>query len=149
MSIALRSIINKRLKAMEAGERIQDDLLGILLQSNSEEIKANKNMKSGLSVDDIIEECKLFYLAGQETTSTLLVWTMILLSQHTEWQERAREEVLQTFGNRTPDIDGLNHLKIVSFSSSLTKLRTCQYSNLLCFFFCLFDFFVFGFCSLI
>lgn len=85
---ALRRIINKRLKAMEAGDCVQDDLLGILLQSNSEEIKANKNLKSGMSVDDIIEECKLFYLAGQETTSTLLVWTMILLSQHTDWQDR-------------------------------------------------------------
>ncbi|KAK1397186.1 Secologanin synthase [Heracleum sosnowskyi] len=111
---ALRSIINKRLKAMEAGECIQDDLLGILLQSNSEEIKANKNMKFGMSVDDIIEECKLFYLAGQETTSTLLVWTMILLSQHTDWQERAREEVLQAFGKKTPDIEGLNRLKVLN-----------------------------------
>lgn len=118
---ALRSIINKRLKAMEAGECIQDDLLGILLQSNSEEIKANKNMKFGMSVDDIIEECKLFYLAGQETTSTLLVWTMILLSQHTDWQERAREEVLQAFGKNTPDVDGLNHLKVVSSSYVLIK----------------------------
>ncbi|KAL8103975.1 hypothetical protein AgCh_028261 [Apium graveolens] len=87
---ALRSIINKRLKAMEAEEYIHDDFLGILLQSNSEEIKANKNMKFGMSVDEIIEECKLFYLDGQETTSTLLVWTMILLSQHTDWQECAR-----------------------------------------------------------
>ncbi|KAL8092485.1 hypothetical protein AgCh_034675 [Apium graveolens] len=111
---ALKTIINKRLKAMQAGECIYDDLLGILLDSNSSEIKENRNMRHGMSVDDVIEECKLFYFAGQETTSNLLVWTMILLSQHSYWQERAREEVLQAFGSNKPDLNGLNHLKVVN-----------------------------------
>ena len=112
---ALRSMINKRLMAMKVEEYIHDDLLGLLLKSNSEEIKENKNMKYGMSVDEVIEECKLFYFAGQETTSNLLTWAMVLLSQHSDWQERAREEVLQVFGNDKPDLDGLNRLKLVSF----------------------------------
>ncbi|XP_019193427.1 PREDICTED: cytochrome P450 CYP72A219-like isoform X3 [Ipomoea nil] len=94
---SILGMIDKRIKAIEAGESRNYDLLGIM------------------SMDEIIEECKLFYFAGQETTSTLLVWTMILLGKHLEWQERAREEILQVIGTtEEPDSDKLNQLKIVT-----------------------------------
>ncbi|KAD2804549.1 hypothetical protein R6Q59_029996 [Mikania micrantha] len=112
----IKRIIDKRLVAMKDGETIKnDDLLGILLDSNNKEIKGHGNStKFGLTIDQVIEECKLFYFAGQETTGTTLTWTMILLSQHTDWQTRAREEVLHVFGHKTPDINSLNHLKIIN-----------------------------------
>lgn len=112
----LTEIIDKRKKAMEAGESPKDDLLGILMDSNfkaSQSIGSQKQQQA-MSFQDMIDECKLFYFAGQETTSVLLVWTMILLSKHQDWQTRAREEVLATFGTNQPDLEGLNRLKIVS-----------------------------------
>ncbi|KAL2931746.1 hypothetical protein RDABS01_037156 [Bienertia sinuspersici] len=120
MHTSLSAIINKRKEAIEAGEQVKADLLGILLDSNSKETQQavannnNKNQHFGMSLDEVIDECKLFYLAGQETTSTLLVWTMILLSKHQDWQAQAREEVLQMFGNNVPDFESLSHLKIVT-----------------------------------
>ncbi|KAK1419749.1 hypothetical protein QVD17_29055 [Tagetes erecta] len=111
---SIKSIIDKRVVAMKAGEASHDDLLGILLHSNYKEIKQCENNNFGLSIEDIIEECKLFYFAGQETTGNMLVWTMILLAKHSEWQARAREEVLRVFGDIKPNVDGLSQLKIIN-----------------------------------
>ncbi|KAL1213136.1 Cytochrome P450 72A15 [Cardamine amara subsp. amara] len=109
IEVILGGIIDKRLRAREAGEAPSEDLLGILLESNSREAKGN-----GMSIKEVMEECKLFYFAGQETTAVLLVWTMIMLSQHQDWQVRAREEVKQVFGDEEPDTEGLNQLKVMT-----------------------------------
>ncbi|CAL5403815.1 unnamed protein product [Camellia sinensis] len=91
---ATRVIIDKRLKAMKEGETSKGDLL------------------DGMTVEEAIEECKLFYIVGQETMLIFLVWTMILLSRHQNWKQCAKEEVLKAFGKDKPNSDGLNHLKI-------------------------------------
>ncbi|KAG9146081.1 hypothetical protein Leryth_022161 [Lithospermum erythrorhizon] len=107
IDVSITNVINRRI-AMKAGETRFDDLLGILLEPN---LKENEDK---MSIHEIIQECKLFYFAGQETTSILLVWTMVLLGKHPEWQERAREEVLQKFGFEKPGLEDLNQLKIVT-----------------------------------
>ncbi|GMH14188.1 hypothetical protein Nepgr_016029 [Nepenthes gracilis] len=112
----LKSIIHKRKEAMEIGEDAKEDLLGILMQSSSNNVKKHGSdiHHLGLTINEVIDECKLFYIAGQETTSMLLVWTLIMLSKHQDWQARAREEVLRTFGHNKSSFGELNHLKIVT-----------------------------------
>ncbi|XP_011029497.1 PREDICTED: cytochrome P450 CYP72A219-like [Populus euphratica] len=104
---ALRNIIHKKEQAMQNGDSGDADLLSLLLQSSDD---ADNDMK----IEDVIEECKLFFFAGQETTANLLTWTLIVLSMHPDWQEKAREEVLQICGKRTPDIDSIKQVRIVS-----------------------------------
>ncbi|KDP34034.1 hypothetical protein JCGZ_07605 [Jatropha curcas] len=99
----LRDMIHKKEQASSSNL----DLLGLLLQYKNEP-------DSDLTNEDIIEECKLFYFAGQETTAHWLTWTMIVLAMNPNWQEKAREEVLQICGKKIPEIDHLNRLKIVT-----------------------------------
>ncbi|XP_075522228.1 LOW QUALITY PROTEIN: cytochrome P450 CYP749A22-like [Primulina tabacum] len=67
-----------------------------------------------ISVEDIVDECKTFYFAGHETTTSLLTWTILLLVVDEEWQEKARKEVTQLFGDQNPTVDGIARLKIMN-----------------------------------
>jgi cytochrome P450 len=110
----LRDMIRRKEQSMRDGELDNNDLLGLLLQ-------CKEQSNNGMTVDDVIEECKLFYFAGQETTATLLTWTMILLSMHPNWQEKARDEVLRISAKKTLDFEAINHLKIVSSFLNVPK----------------------------
>jgi len=110
----LKGIITKKERAMKNGHADDGDMLVLLLQSNINESKDSGSSKPMMTMDDIIGELKLFYFAGMETTSVLLTWTLIVLSKHSEWQDRAREEVLRVFGKKQPDLDGTHQLKVVT-----------------------------------
>ncbi|KAK8937549.1 Secologanin synthase [Platanthera guangdongensis] len=111
----LRSMIEKRERTIKSGEKVGDDLLSLLIESNLKLFKEyGKSKNGGMTTEEVIAECKLFYFAGQETANALLNWTIVLLSMNPSWQERAREEVRQVFGENSPAFDGLNQLKIVN-----------------------------------
>lgn len=111
----LKELIHKKEQAIKMGQSSNDDLLGLLLQSSNSYSEGESNSKNGgLTIEEVMEECKLFYLAGQETTAVWLTWTMIILAMNPIWQEKAREEVLQMCGKNTPNFENTNHLKIVT-----------------------------------
>lgn len=90
-------------------ENYGDDFLGILLRANHENDQSKR-----ISLKDVIDECKTLYFAGQETTNVLLSWAVLLLAIHSDWQEKARNEVFKILGKQTPNADGIAKLKIVS-----------------------------------
>ncbi|XP_010927457.1 cytochrome P450 CYP72A616 isoform X2 [Elaeis guineensis] len=111
----LMRMIERREMAIRKEGTSNDDLLSLLMESNFRHSKENGGSKnSGMSIEEVIQECKLFYFAGHETTSVLLTWTLVALSMHPSWQARAREEVNGVFGKNKPDYDGLSRLKIVT-----------------------------------
>ncbi|CAL1390566.1 unnamed protein product [Linum trigynum] len=104
-------MMRKREETVANGEaeNFGSDFFGLLLTAYHESDESKR-----ISEDDLIDECKTVYLAGQETTNTLLSWIMLLLSIHTDWQEKARKEVQTHFGDRAPDADGISKLKTLS-----------------------------------
>uniref|UniRef100_A0A7N0UL31 Cytochrome P450 n=1 Tax=Kalanchoe fedtschenkoi TaxID=63787 RepID=A0A7N0UL31_KALFE len=86
-----------------------DDFLGLLLKASHD---ADESRRIG--AEAVVDECKTFYVAGSDTSNTLLTWTVFLMALHTEWQEEARKEVFEHFGGGKPHPDGLSRLKTMS-----------------------------------
>lgn len=66
-----------------------------------------------LTQDEAMAQCVLFFLAGQDTTSTVISYTMYLLAIHPESQEKLREEIdecFKTHGDH-PGLDVITKLK--------------------------------------
>lgn len=116
LKLVLTELIQGRKDQIKKGqsETYGHDLLGLMILAADEDA-SSKGGKVHFDMQALIDECKTFYAAGQETTSTLLTWTVMLLGTHTEWQDRARAEVLEVCGDRPLDTDAIGKLKVVSF----------------------------------
>ena len=90
-----------------------NDLLGILLAANRKELSGSQTNLS-LTIQEIVDTCKMFYLAGYETTATLLTWITMLLAVNPEWQERTREEAIQACSSESSSYESFHKLKLVS-----------------------------------
>lgn len=111
-------------KAGGGGGGYGEDLLGLMLEASAPpELGTKRRQPPVLSMDEIIDECKTFFFAGQETTSHLLSWTMFLLSTHPDWQDKLREEAVRECAgagagardddDQLPTYDMLGKLKLV------------------------------------
>ncbi|OMO72089.1 Cytochrome P450 [Corchorus olitorius] len=121
---SIMEMVKKREEKVFSGEanNFGTDFLGLLVSSFHDPDKKNR-----LSVQDLVDECKTFYLGGQETVNSTLAWTVLLLAIHTEWQEKARNEVFEVFGNQNPHSEGIGKLKIKYW---FTPLRIQRVMNL-------------------
>jgi PHYB activation tagged suppressor 1 len=104
-------MIDKREEKLMRGEENNygSDFLGSLIEANHD---PDENKR--ISVDDMVDECKTFYIAGQETTNGVLAWSIFFLAIHSDWQEKARKEVIELFGQENPNSEGLARLKTMS-----------------------------------
>lgn len=86
------AIIGKRREDLEKPE----DMLGILLDAKDDD--------DGLGMTDrqVRDELMTIFLAGHETTANALSWTLFLLSQHPEIENKLFEEINTVIGNRPP-----------------------------------------------
>nr|CAI5855768.1 unnamed protein product [Callosobruchus analis] len=91
-SESIRSFYNRMVKATvhyrKDNNVVRKDFLQLLIELTEGE--------DPLSIDDIVAECFLFFIAGFETSSSAISFACYELSQHQEIQQKVREEIEAT-----------------------------------------------------
>lgn len=95
----VRRLVNQR--ASEAPR--ERDLLDLLIADRGDD-------GTGFSEAEIRDEVTTFMLAGHETTSNALGWTLALLSAYPPARERLEAELEDVLGDREPEADDLERL---------------------------------------
>ncbi len=83
----LRKSVGERIRQLRETTDGQDNLLARMALATDPE--SGKSMTDDLLVDNIVS----FLVAGYDTTALALTWTLYLLSQSAEWEQRILEEV--------------------------------------------------------
>lgn len=91
-----------------------NDLLGLMLREIDRLSSADDSKRVKYTTQQLMDECKTFFLAGRETTSVLLSWAILLLALHPDWQDKAREEAISISQNHDIlSMNSLGKLKII------------------------------------
>lgn len=106
---SILELVKKREKEKGETGDFGIDYLGELMK-----LTRDTNTNKRITPEQMIEEIRALFGAGHLTTTNLLGWCAFLLSVHGDWQEKARKEVFETFGNKNPTSDGIARLKTVS-----------------------------------
>ncbi|TYH26936.1 hypothetical protein ES288_A02G028800v1 [Gossypium darwinii] len=114
--IMSRNLFKSRIPLIREDEAVNgevnsfgNDFLGLLVNAYHDSDEKNR-----FSLEDLLAECKTFYFSGQETVNSLLSWIVLHLAIHGDWQEKARREVIDIFGNRNAHLEGVAKLKIMT-----------------------------------
>ncbi len=76
-----------------AGGREGDDIAGAIIGAR------DPDTGLGFSREELIDQIGVFFLAGHETTASVLTWTFFVLSQRPEIVARIRAEIAATVGD--------------------------------------------------
>ena len=96
----IKEIIQVRKDQIKKGqsESYGSELLGLMILAADEDAPVTGE-NAHFDLQSLIDECKTFYLAGQDAISALLTWTVMLLGTHSEWQDCARVDVFEACGD--------------------------------------------------
>lgn len=99
-------LVDARLGASEPG----DDIAGDLIAARDPE------SGSAFSREELIDQLAVFFLAGHETSASVLTWALFILSQRSDTAERLREEVVRVAGAGPVELD---HIKALGFTRNV------------------------------
>lgn len=92
--------------ARTRGQRDRRDVLAALVRAHDED-------GAQLSDDELIGHAFTLFVAGHETTSNALTWTLFLLDQHPQVLATLMDEIDRELGQRAPTVEDLRRLTIL------------------------------------
>lgn len=101
-------IILKVIRERKTSGESRDDLLQMLLDARHEDTG------EPMTEQQLLDECKILFVAGHETTANALAWTWYLLSRHPETVSAIREELHQVVGAGNPTFSDLPKLNFIT-----------------------------------
>lgn len=99
LSLENNNIIQEIIEERVASKVETHDLLNMLLETRYEDTG------DGMSVTQLIDEIKILFVAGYETTANALTFTLYLLAKHTDVQQKVFQEIseIESQGGETVD----------------------------------------------
>jgi cytochrome P450 len=88
----------------QKGSHDRRDLLAVLMEAKDVETG------QGMSDKQIRDELITIFLAGHETTATLLAWTWLLLGRNPAEAARVQSEIDKLLGGRVPTVEDISQL---------------------------------------
>ena len=97
----ITGLTQSRLAAIETGSA-PDDL--------ATKIMTTKDPQTGqaVSVEEMVDQVAIFFLAGHETSASALAWTLYLLASNPDWQDRVADEAAKL----TDDFSAVSKLRV-------------------------------------
>lgn len=100
----VRTVIEER----RANHEDKGDLIGMFLAARDED-------GSGMSDQQLLDECKTMFLAGHETTALTLSWTWWLLDANPQAKQKLQQELRQVLNGRSPTLADLPNLPYTGY----------------------------------
>lgn len=104
----LRQLIRPRFDAHRAGLPINTtDILQSFLDAKDEATG------DSFSLDELLDQVAMLFLAGHETSASALTWAAYLIANAPEVQERMHNEVMSRIADRQPALADMRYLDLV------------------------------------
>jgi len=102
---SIKQYVNEIISMRRKNPSSNPDLLGMLLKAKDSETG------SSLSDQELHDLCLTFLVAGHETTSMLLTWTLYALAKYPEVAQKCREEIARVIGSDIINKENIGELK--------------------------------------
>ncbi|ESO95501.1 hypothetical protein LOTGIDRAFT_160658 [Lottia gigantea] len=111
------NVVNQALDDRKADSSTRRDFLQLMMNAQKEN---SENSGRGLTKDEVLANSLFFIMAGFDTTSLTIAFTLHCIAIHPEVQERAFREIQSKLGERKPNYDNVKELEYLDMIISET-----------------------------